>query len=101
MYYKPLTDNKRYRVKTEFLRNEELPEEEPERSVEDLGKFAVTDGMIFDKKGNLYIGDYQNYKMIKITPEHDKENVVIDERLIWPDSYSCLLKIELPCHDCC
>jgi sugar lactone lactonase YvrE len=88
LYYKPLTDNKLYRIRTEFLREEPELDYEVERAVEDLGKFAVTDGMIFDKKGNLYFGDYQNYKLMKITPQLDKENVVIDDRLIWPDSYS-------------
>jgi sugar lactone lactonase YvrE len=88
LYYKPLTDNKLYRIQTEFLRNEELSEDEREAAVEDLGRFSVTDGMIFDNTGNLYLGDYQNYKMVKIDPEHEREDVVTDERLIWPDSYS-------------
>jgi sugar lactone lactonase YvrE len=88
LYYKPLTDNKLYRIQTEFLRNEDLPDEKREAAVEDLGRFAVTDGMIFDKSGNLYLGDYQHYQMVQITPALEKEVVVADERLIWPDSYS-------------
>jgi sugar lactone lactonase YvrE len=88
LYYKPLTDNKLYRIRTEFLRNEELPEDKREAAVEDLGRFSVTDGMIFDKSGNLHLGDYQNYKMEKITPAHKQEDVVADEKLIWPDSYA-------------
>jgi sugar lactone lactonase YvrE len=70
------------------LLNEELSENERDLAVEDLGTFAATDGMIFDMRGNLYQGDYQNYKMVKITTEHKMEDVVADERLIWPDSYS-------------
>jgi sugar lactone lactonase YvrE len=88
LYFKPLTDNKLYRIKTEFLRDENLSEDERETAVEDLGRFSVSDGMIFDKNGNLYLGDYQNYKMVKITPTHADEDVVADDRLIWPDSYS-------------
>lgn len=88
LYYKPLTDNKLYRIRTEFLRDEELSSHKLEDAVEDLGTFAVTDGMIFDHAGNLYQGDYQNYKMVKITPAQKEEDVVVDERLIWPDSYS-------------
>lgn len=88
LYFKPLTDNKLYRIRTEVLRHEELPEANREAAVEDLGRWAVTDGMIFDTSGNLYLGDYQNYKMIQITPAHQMEDVVADERLIWPDSYS-------------
>jgi sugar lactone lactonase YvrE len=88
LYYKPLTDNKLYRIRTEFLRNEELTEDEREAAVEDLGRYSVTDGMIFDKRNNLYIGDYQNYKLLKITPTLMKETVVADDRLVWPDSYA-------------
>ncbi|MBT1699500.1 hypothetical protein KK083_21560 [Fulvivirgaceae bacterium PWU4] len=88
LYYEPLTDNKLYRIKTEFLRDEALEEDERKAAVEDLGKFSVTDGMIFDKDGNLYLGDYRSYKMVKITPERRQEDLVEDERLIWPDSYA-------------
>lgn len=88
LYYKPLTDNKLYRIRTEILRDEELPEDQREAAVEDLGSFSVTDGMIFDKSGNLYLGDYQNYKMVKITSSQKMEDLMADERLIWPDSYA-------------
>ena len=88
LYYKPLTDNKLYRIKTALLRDEGLPEDKLEAAVEDLGRQAVTDGMIFDKTGNLYLGDYQNYKMVRLTPSLRDEDFVVDERLIWPDSYS-------------
>jgi sugar lactone lactonase YvrE len=87
LYYKPLTDNKLYRIPTEVLRNEELPEDKLAEAVEDLGTFSVTDGMIFDKSGSLYLGDYQNYKMVKITALK-QEDVVAAGNLIWPDSYS-------------
>lgn len=88
LYYKALTDNKLYRIRTELLRNEELSENERTAGVEDLGRFAVTDGMIFDNNDNLYLGDYQNYKIVQITSAHKMEDVLADERLIWPDSYS-------------
>jgi len=88
LYYKPLTDDKLYRIRTEFLRNNELPVDDLEDMVEDLGSFSVTDGMVFDKRGYLYLGDYQHYKMISVTPAHDTDNLLEDERLIWPDSYA-------------
>ncbi|MHA4843993.1 L-dopachrome tautomerase-related protein [Flavitalea antarctica] len=88
LYYKPLTDDKLYRIRTEFLRNEEVGEDEREAAVEDLGRFAVTDGMIFDARGNLYLGDYPNYKMLTVTPSQNMEDLLSDERLIWPDSYA-------------
>ena len=88
LYYKPLTDDKLYRVKTEYLRDFNLSEADLGGHVEDLGHFASTDGMIFDKSGNLYFGDPQNYRLIRISPDLKMTTIVEDQRLIWPDSYA-------------
>lgn len=88
LYYKPLTDTKLYRIKTAALLNDTLSGQKLKGYVEDLGKFVVTDGMIFDKKGNLYLGDVQNSSIVKISPDLKMTTVIKDPRLIWPDSYS-------------
>ena len=69
LYYKPLTDDKFYRIKTEFLRDVNMSDTMINSKVEDLGHFASTDGMIFDKAGNLYLVDLQNYRIIKIAKD--------------------------------
>jgi sugar lactone lactonase YvrE len=88
LYYKPLTDDKLYRIRTEHLRNDAMTSETLAAKVEDLGHFAPTDGMIFDQKGNLYIGDMRTYSIKKIGPDLKMQNLITDDRLIWPDSYS-------------
>jgi sugar lactone lactonase YvrE len=88
LYYKPLTDNKLYRVKTEDLRNESFSAQELAAKVEDLGKFVTTDGMIFDQAGNLYLGDLQKSAIVKISPDLKMSTLIQNDRLIWPDSYS-------------
>lgn len=89
LYYKPLTDNRLYRIKTDLLRDFKTNEAVLDKSVEDLGKFITTDGMIFDKKGNLYLGDLEKNSIVKITPDLKMLTIVKDdEKLIWPDSYS-------------
>ena len=89
LYYKPLTDNRLYRIKTSLLRDFKTNEAVLNKSVEDLGKFITTDGMIFDKKGNLYLGDLEKNSIVKITPDLKMQTIVKDdEKLIWPDSYS-------------
>lgn len=89
LYYKPLTDNRLYRIKTSLLRDFKTNEAVLNKSVEDLGKFITTDGMIFDKKGNLYLGDLEKNSIVKITPDLKIQTIVKDdEKLIWPDSYS-------------
>ncbi|MBW8243724.1 hypothetical protein K1F50_13010 [Muricauda oceani] len=89
LYFKPLTDNKLYRIATSLLRDFETPMNTMEKGVQNLGKFTTTDGMIFDTKGNLYFGDLENNSIIRITPELQMEELVRDsDQLIWPDSYS-------------
>lgn len=87
LYYKPLTDNKLYRIKTSFLRDESLTAQQLGEKVEYLGKFTTTDGMEFDNKGNLYFGDLENYRVMMITPDLKMNELIKDNRLIWPDSY--------------
>jgi len=88
LYYKPLTDNKLYRIRTEDLRNASLSDTALGARVEDLGRFTTTDGMIFDKNGNLYLGDLQNYSIVRIDKNHRMTTLVRDQRLLWPDSYA-------------
>jgi sugar lactone lactonase YvrE len=88
LYYKPLTDKKFYRIKTADLNNTALTAQQLGGKVQDLGEVATTDGMIFDKKGNLYIGDLQNYRILKMTPDLKVATWFKDSQLIWPDSYS-------------
>ncbi|MGS2737910.1 L-dopachrome tautomerase-related protein [Sinomicrobium sp. M5D2P17] len=89
LYFKPLTDAKLYRISTSILRDFETPKNTIEESVQDLGTFTTTDGMIFDTKGNLYFGDLEKNSIIRITPELQMQELVRDnDKLIWPDSYS-------------
>ncbi|MBS1665217.1 MAG: hypothetical protein JST68_29495 [Bacteroidetes bacterium] len=87
LYYKPLTDDKLYRIRTEYLRDSLLAGDSLAAKVEDLGHFTTTDGMVFDKKGNLYLGDLERYRIVKIDRQMRMSVVVEDKRLIWPDSY--------------
>ncbi|SHM14588.1 L-dopachrome tautomerase-related protein [Chryseobacterium polytrichastri] len=89
LYYKSLTDNNLYRINTSLLRNFKISEKTIEDKVEDLGKFVATDGMEFDKDGNLYMGDLEHSSIIKIRPDNKMTTLVQDtDKLSWPDSYS-------------
>lgn len=87
LYYKPLTDDKLYRIRTEYLRDTSLTASALASKVEYLGRFTTTDGMIFDKKGNLYLGDLERYRIVRIDPQMQMTVLIEDKRLIWPDSY--------------
>jgi len=89
LYWKPLTDDKLYRCRTADLRNAKLTGAELLKRVEDLGHLIITDGMEFDKHGNLYIGDLEHNSIVRISPDLKTRAVLVrDDRLVWPDSYS-------------
>lgn len=89
LYYKPLTDNRLYRVSTDVLRDFHSTEAQIAAKVEDVGRFVTTDGMEMDSDGNLYMGDIENGRIVKITPDRKMTTLVEDkEKLSWPDSYS-------------
>ena len=88
LYYKPLTDKKLYRISTDALLNTRLSAKQLSQQVKYLGEIATTDGMICDKKGNLYMGDIQNYRMVQVTPDLRATTWFKSTDLIWPDSYA-------------
>ncbi|HXB90653.1 MAG TPA: L-dopachrome tautomerase-related protein [Puia sp.] len=88
LYYKPLTDHFLYRIPTASLLDSTLSPNVLAARVENLGTYTTTDGMIFDKAGNLYLGDLENHSIIKIDPSLKMTTLLHDDRLIWPDSYS-------------
>jgi len=89
LYYKALTDDKLYRIKTKNLRNYYIKENKMHRKVEDLGHVASSDGMVFDRNGFLYLGDIEKNAIIRFNPGNKRTEVVLqDTSLIWPDSYA-------------
>ncbi|HEV9038324.1 MAG TPA: L-dopachrome tautomerase-related protein [Puia sp.] len=88
LYYKPLSDHNLYRVPTADLRDTTLDPNVLGARVEQLGTYTTTDGMIFDQAGNLYMGDLEQHRIIKLDKNLKLTTVVQDSRLIWPDSYA-------------
>jgi sugar lactone lactonase YvrE len=87
LYFKPLTDDKLYRVHTADLRDTSLDPGVLASRVETVGHYAPTDGMEFDKHGNLYLGDLESHEILKIDSAGRLSTLLSDQRLIWPDSY--------------
>jgi sugar lactone lactonase YvrE len=88
LYYKTITDKRLFRIKTAALNDSTLTAQQLAGAVEDLGNMANTDGMIFDAKSNLYLGDPTTYSMMHVTPDLKPHTWIKDDRLIWPDTYS-------------
>jgi sugar lactone lactonase YvrE len=87
LYYKPLTDDKLYRIQTAYLKDATLTPAQLNTKVENLGSFCTTDGMACDKKGNVYLGDLENHRIVAISPDLQMTTLIKDDKLEWPDSY--------------
>ena len=88
LYYKSISDDRLYRIATKYLRNFSLTAAQLSSHVQFMGHYTTTDGMIFDKKGNLYLGDVEHFRIVRIMPDGTMHQIVQDPRLVWPDSYS-------------
>jgi sugar lactone lactonase YvrE len=88
LYYKTINDKLLYRIKTSSLLDEKLTKQQLSGQVQNLGEIANTDGMIFDPKGNLYLGDMVNYRMVILSPDFKARTWFKSPLLIWPDTYS-------------
>lgn len=90
LYFKPLSDLKLYRIRTADLRDALATGADVSPKVQDLGaNFTTSDGMIFDRKGNLYLSDMEHDAIVQVTPAFKLQVIAHDnKRLLWPDSFA-------------
>jgi len=88
LYYQALTGRSLYRIKTAWLQDSSLSEQELGNRVEFVAKTGVADGIEFGKDGNLYLTSLEYNALRRFTPEGTLETVVQDAALKWPDSIS-------------
>lgn len=88
IYYQALTGRTMYRVPTAALRDATLSDAELAAQVEVVGESGVSDGLLFDAQGNLYLSSLEENAINRFDPEHVRHLVVADPRLAWPDSFA-------------
>jgi sugar lactone lactonase YvrE len=77
-----------YRHSVAALNNPALDGQQLAGQVQDLGNISNTDGMEFDAKGNLYLGDPITYSMVQMTPDLKPHTWIRDSKRIWPNTYN-------------
>ncbi|HEX8327883.1 MAG TPA: L-dopachrome tautomerase-related protein [Hymenobacter sp.] len=88
LFYHALTARPLFRIATQYLRDEALPESQLAQRVELVAETNPPDGMAFDPAGNLYLTDIQNNAVTRFTPTGQFQVVAQDPQLKWPDSFS-------------
>ncbi|MBO2009916.1 L-dopachrome tautomerase-related protein [Hymenobacter negativus] len=88
LYYHALTGRTLYRIATQYLRDEALPQSQLAQRVETVATTNPPDGMAFDATGNLYLTDVENNAVTRITSSGEFQVVAQNAQLKWPDSFS-------------
>ncbi len=86
LYYHALTGYTLYRISTVALNDSSLDDTALAALVEDMGQTPAPDGMIFDQKGNLYMGNLEGNAVMYRTDDGIIHMLVQDEDLKWPDT---------------
>ena len=88
LYYKALTANSLYRIKTETLMDTTLTNNEVENAVEYVIETLPCDAIEFHPDGNLFFTAIEDNAIYYLTSSLDFEIAITDNRLKWPDSFS-------------
>jgi len=86
-YYKPINQDKLYRIATQFLADAKLSAEALSKKVETVASARVTHGLECDAKGNIYFGHSPGHSIKYVSPDGKVNTLVKDNRIIWPDSF--------------
>ena len=86
-YYKPINQDKLFRIETRYLSDSKLTDKQLSAKVEIVSNAGPTHGMIAGTNGNIYFGNSPEHAIKHITPDGKLHTLVTDERIIWPDSF--------------
>jgi sugar lactone lactonase YvrE len=88
LYYKAVTSESLYRIRTDVLRSATASSTEVAGAVEKIATIFPTDGLWMDRKGNLYLSDVPHNAVSRRDASGKVERIVSDPRLQWPDTFS-------------
>jgi sugar lactone lactonase YvrE len=88
LYFGSMSGTSIYRIATSAMIDEDLSSKALEQKVERYGTKPISDGIIVDGGGNVYVTDITNGAIGVVKPSGDYEVLFKDERLVWPDGFS-------------
>ncbi len=88
LYYAPVAHEALSRVRTADLKNPQLAAEELSQRVERFSKKPLSDGILADKEGNIYITDVEHGSVMQVGPDRKLKTVIRSSRIRWADGLS-------------
>lgn len=95
LYFTALTSHTLYRVKTDVLVSKKVTEKKVQHAVEKVTTIPATDGMLFDRKGNLWLGGLETNGINVLTIKGELIHLINDDRIRWADSFAKNLEREI------
>ena len=77
-----------YRVKTSDLRNSKLSDSDLADRIERFGEKPISDGIVIDENGTIYLGDLANNAIGKLDSAGNYEILRADPDLSWIDAFA-------------
>ncbi|MFC1527467.1 L-dopachrome tautomerase-related protein [Candidatus Neomarinimicrobiota bacterium] len=89
LYYKALSSPYLYRIKSVYLQDFTLSDEEVKSNVEYLDAYGAADGMEIGPDGILYLTSLEENAIRRYYPESGESDILLESpKLKWPDSIS-------------
>lgn len=88
LYWTALTGHSLWRIPTEALRDARLDDAALASRLERVATIVATDGIEFDRQGQLWLGGLEDSSLTRYVPGGKYEQVLQDDRLRWPDTFA-------------
>ncbi|MBB6460993.1 SMP-30/gluconolactonase/LRE family protein [Flammeovirga kamogawensis] len=88
LYYTALSSHTLYRIKTSVLLENDVQSKGVSEEIEKVATIPATDGMLFDRKGNLWMGGLEGNMINVWTVDNEMVHLIKDERVKWADSFA-------------
>jgi len=103
LYYAPIAHEGLSRIRIADLKNTDLTARELSRRVELFSRKPLSDGILADKDGSIYITDVEHGSVMRVGPDRKLQTVIRSGRIRWadglcfgPDGYIYLADSALP-----
>lgn len=88
LYYAAMAHEGLYRVRTADLKNPQLSPAELSGRVERFSKKPLSDGLVADGAGTVYITDVEHGSVMRVGPDRNLQTVIRSSRIRWADGLS-------------
>ena len=85
LYYAAVNNENLYRIPVDTLLDSALTSQQRSAQIQTFAKKTMSDGIIMDNKGVLYLTDFEHHSIQQIDANGSLKTFIQDPRLRWPD----------------